>query len=95
LGEIFGYGDTYSLHPLERKQAMPTLSKLFIAHPAAVGESYLKHMKFAFRFSGRLFRAGFAAFAHGFVPAVCETTASQAILSMNDEIRARRRLMTE
>ena len=74
---------------------MPTLSKLFIAHPAAVGESYFEHMRFAFRFSVRLFRAGFAAFAHGFVPAVCETTASEAILAMNEEIRARRKLMAE
>ena len=74
---------------------MSTLSKLFIAHPAAVGESYFEHMRFAFKFSGRLFRAGFAAFAHGFVPAVCETTTSQAILAMNDEIRARRKLMAE
>jgi hypothetical protein len=95
LGEILGSGDTYLPNQLRKKQAMPTLSKLFIAHPAAVGESYFEHMRLAFRFSARLFRAGFAAFAHGFVPAVCETTASEAILSMNDEIRARRRLMTE
>ena len=31
---------------------MSTMSKLFIAHPAAVGESYFEHMKFAFKFSG-------------------------------------------
>jgi hypothetical protein len=74
---------------------MSTLSKLFIAHPTAVGESYFEHMKFALKFSGRLFRAGFAAFAHGCVPAVCETTASEAIFAMNDEIRARRRVMTK
>ena len=74
---------------------MATVSKLFIAHPAAVGESYFEHMKFAFKFSGRLFRAGFAAFAHGFVPAVCETTASEAVFAMTDEIRARRKLMTK
>ena len=74
---------------------MSTVSKLFMAHPAAVGEGYFEHMKFALRFSGKLFRAGLAAFAHGFVPAVCETTASEAILAMNDEIRARRRLMAE
>jgi hypothetical protein len=73
---------------------MSTLSKLFVAHPAAVGESYFEHMKFALKFSNRLFLAGFAAFVHGFVPAVCETTASEAILAMSDEIRARRRLMT-
>ena len=74
---------------------MSSMSKLFIAHPAAVGESYFEHMKFALKFSCRLFRAGLAAFVHGFVPAVCETTASEAILAMNDEIRARSRLMAE
>jgi hypothetical protein len=74
---------------------MSTVSKLFMAHPAAVGESYFEHMKFALKFSGRLFRAGFAAFAHGFVPAVCETTASEAVFAMTDEIRARRKLMAE
>ena len=74
---------------------MPAVSKLFTAHPAAVGESYFEHMKFALKFSGRLFRAAFAAFAHGFVPAVCETTASEAVFAMTDEIRARRRLMAK
>ena len=72
---------------------MSTLSKLFMSHPAAVGESYFGHMAFALKFSARLFRAAFAAFAHGFVPGVCETTASEAVLAMNDEIRARRRLL--
>ena len=72
---------------------MSTVSKLFMAHPAAVGESYFEHMKFALKFSGRLFRAAFSAFAHGFVPAVCETTASEAVFAMTDEIRARRRLV--
>jgi hypothetical protein len=74
---------------------MSTVAKFFMDHPAAVGESYFKHMKFALRFSGRLFRASLAAFAHGFVPGVCETTASEAVFAMNDEIRARRRLMAE
>ena len=69
---------------------MPSMSKLFTAHPQAVGENYFEHMAFALKFSGRLFRAAFAAFAHGFVPGVCETTASSAILEMNDEIRSRR-----
>ena len=72
---------------------MPSMSKLFTAHPEAVNESYFEHMAFALKFSGRLFRAAFAAFAHGFVPGVCETTASSAILAMNDEIRARRAQM--
>lgn len=73
---------------------MKSLSRLFTAHPDAVGESYLEHLAFALKFSARLFRAGLAALAHSLVPCVCETTASQAILDMNDEIRARRALMT-
>ncbi|MBI2719329.1 MAG: hypothetical protein HYX36_11320 [Rhizobiales bacterium] len=72
---------------------MSILTKTFTDHPAAVGESYFEHMAFALRFSARLFRAAFAAAIHGMVPAVCETTASTAILAMNDEIRARRALM--
>ena len=74
---------------------MPSMSKLFTDHPEAVGESYFEHMAFALKFSGRLFRAAFAAFAHGFVPGLCETTASSAILEMNDEIRARRAEMAQ
>ena len=74
---------------------MSSMSKLFTAHPEAVGESYFEHMAFALKFSGRLFRAAFAAFAHGFVPGICETTASSGILAMNDEIRARRAGMAQ
>ena len=69
---------------------MAVLSKLFTAHPQAAGESYLEHMAFALGFSGRLFRAAFAALLHGFVPGLCETTASRTVLCMNDELRDRR-----
>ena len=72
---------------------MSLLGRLFTHHPDAVGESYLEHMAVAFRFGGRLLRASCAAFAHGFVPGVCETTASTTILGMHDEIRARRASM--
>ena len=74
---------------------MSAFSRLFTAHPGAVNEGYFEHMVFALKFSGRLFRAAFAAFAHGFVPGVCETTASSAIFAMNDEIRARRLQMAQ
>jgi hypothetical protein len=69
---------------------MAVLSKLFTTHPAAAGESYLEHMAFALGFSRRLFGAAFAALIHGFVPGLCETTASRTVLSMNDELRDRR-----
>lgn len=67
--------------------------RIFQAHPAAVGESYLGHMGVAFRIAGRLFRAAAAALLHGIVPALCETTASTAVLGMADEMRQRRAMM--
>jgi len=69
---------------------MTSLVRLFTAHPKAAGETYFQHMIFALTFSVRLFGAAFAALLHGFVPALCETTASQTVLAMNDELRARR-----
>jgi hypothetical protein len=75
------------------ERAMQAMRRIFSDHPAAVGESYLEHMAFAFGFSARLFRAAVAAFIHGVVPCLHETTASTAVLDMTDEIRARRAAM--
>ena len=72
---------------------MSALKNMFHDHPAKVGESYFEHMAFAFGFSARLFRAAAAAFLHGVVPCLHETTASAEVLAMTDEIRARRSLM--
>jgi hypothetical protein len=71
------------------------MQRLFLAHPEKVGESYFEHMLFALTFSGRLFKAAGAALLHAFVPALCETTASQAIMDMHAEIAARRRAMAQ
>ena len=61
----------------------------FTAHPASVDETYLEHMGFALRFSGRLAGAACAALVHAVVPAWCETTASRIIRQMNDEMESR------
>jgi hypothetical protein len=66
------------------------VQRIFLAHPDKVGESYFEHMLFALKFSGRLFKASAAALLHAFVPSLCETTASQAIMDMHSEIAARR-----
>lgn len=74
---------------------MKMLDDLFLAHPRAAGESYFEHMAFAFRFSFRLFRAAGAAFIHGIVPEAFETTSSTTILTMGDELRARRAALAQ
>ncbi|MBM3521091.1 MAG: hypothetical protein FJX63_10080 [Alphaproteobacteria bacterium] len=74
---------------------MNIVDRLFREHPAKVGENYFEHMGFAWTFAARLFAAAFAALLHGIVPALCETTASSAVIAMNDEIRARRAQMAK
>ncbi|MCY4334980.1 MAG: DUF6356 family protein [Litoreibacter sp.] len=53
--------------------------RAFHDHPASVGETYFGHMRFALRFSGKLFVAACAALVHAIIPPLCETTASRAV----------------
>ena len=50
---------------------------------------------FVMRAGGLDFRAACAAFVHGLVPAIHETTASSAVLAMTDEISNRRAMMAK
>lgn len=65
------------------------LARTFLDHPASVGESYFGHLRFALRFSSRLFMAGVAALIHAFIPSLCKTTASRAIRTMHSSIHTR------
>lgn len=71
------------------------IQRIFLNHPEKVGEGFFEHMLFALTFSGRLFKASAAAFLHAFVPSLCETTASKAIMDMHAEIAARRAVMAK
>ncbi len=63
----------------EQSNAKSNFFASFCDHPASVGETYFGHMRFAFRFSGKLFAAGGAALVHAFIPPLCETTASRKV----------------
>lgn len=65
------------------------VSKLFLAHPEALDETYGQHMGHAMSYSGRLFKAAFCAFIHGIFPFLFEKTASNAIKAMHAEMMAR------
>ncbi len=65
------------------------VTKLFLAHPEALNESYVQHLRHAMSYSGRLFAASFCAFAHGLLPFLFEKTASTAIRTMYGEMAAR------
>jgi Family of unknown function (DUF6356) len=65
------------------------LKQLFVAHPDALGESYLQHMGHAMSYAGRLFGAAFCAFAHGLFPFLFEKNASNAVKAMYGEMTSR------
>ena len=65
-------------------------ARLFVTHPRAVGESYLEHMAASFGVARRLLVAGSKCVVHGFVPGLCTTAGSDAILTLHREIAPRR-----
>jgi hypothetical protein len=67
-----------------------TLRRLFTAHPDALGESYVEHMRVALSFAAPLAVAAGAALVHAFLPFLCETTASRTVKALYARITARR-----
>lgn len=64
--------------------------RIFLAHPRAVGETYLEHQGVAFSVAGELLIAGLAAAVHGLVPALFERTGSEAIKRLHDRVILKR-----
>ncbi|AEI93835.1 MULTISPECIES: DUF6356 family protein [Roseobacter] len=63
--------------------------RIFLAHPAAVDETFLQHMAFALRFAGLLLAAGGAALVHAFIPCLFEKTASTIIRNLYERTHNR------
>ena len=63
--------------------------RLFLSHPASVGESYFQHQRVALSFAVPLLGAGIAAIAHALVPALCERTASDIIRKLHNRLGVR------
>lgn len=58
------------------------ISRIFLAHPAKVDETFLEHMAFASKFAAKLFMAGGAALVHAVIPCLFEKTASTIIADL-------------
>ncbi len=65
-------------------------SRLFIDHPKTVGESYFEHMAASMTVAGRLALASSKCVVHAFVPGLCKTAGSDAILKLHSEVLPRR-----
>ena len=64
--------------------------RLFLDHPATVGESYFEHFGVAARTGMTLVGAGAAALVHAVLPCVFKTTGSRTIIRLHREIAEKR-----
>ncbi len=53
--------------------------RLLTEHPAAMGETYPQHLRFAFRFGGSMVIGGLACMLHGLLPFCCTTSGSRRV----------------
>ena len=62
----------------------------FTAHPNDVGEGYLEHGLFACRYGAKMTLGGVAAFIHGLMPFLFQTTGSRITRELNATLEASR-----
>ena len=55
------------------------LRKLFVEHPADLGETYFEHLRHAAGFSATMFVGSLACLVHAIIPGLCVQTGSNAI----------------
>ena len=65
--------------------------KLFLDHPASVGETYGEHAVFAASVGWTMFLGSIACFVHALVPALFPTTGSSAIIELHERVMSARR----
>jgi hypothetical protein len=62
------------------------LGKLFLDHPADVGENYGEHMRHASGYGFAMIGGGIACLVHALVPALFKTRGSETIARLNQKL---------
>ncbi|HWI85094.1 MAG TPA: DUF6356 family protein [Sphingomonas sp.] len=57
--------------------------RLFLDHPASVGESYAEHMRVAGSFGFAMLLGALGCFVHALVPALCKRTGSTTVKALH------------
>lgn len=71
---------------------MPSwIDRLFVEHPADVGETYGEHFMMAGGFGLRMIGGGLACLVHALVPALFVKTASLVVKGLHDQLVVNRR----
>ncbi|EWY41662.1 type 1 capsular polysaccharide biosynthesis protein J [Skermanella stibiiresistens SB22] len=63
---------------------------MFGGHPASVGETYPRHLEFAFKFGVRMIVGGLACCVHGLFPFLFVTTGGRTVRELHAAILAKR-----
>ena len=66
------------------------LARIFTAHPATVGETYVQHMAHAATFGARMFLAGLACLVHAVLPFFFINTGSGTVRQLHHALSTRR-----
>ena len=66
------------------------IRRLFLDHPASVGETYPEHFGVAARFGARMLLGGAGALVHAVLPFACVRTGSQTVAALHRELVAKR-----
>lgn len=66
------------------------IRRLFLDHPASVGESYVEHFRVAAGFGMAMIIGGVGALLHAFLPFVCKTRGSDTINALHARLVAKR-----
>ena len=66
------------------------IRRLFLDHPASVGENYLEHAGVASGFGLRMIAGGLGALVHAVFPALCQTTGSSTVAALHARMVAKR-----
>lgn len=64
--------------------------RLFLDHPATVGESYTEHFGVASRFGMTMIVGGVGALVHAFVPVLCKTSGSTTVAKLHRQMVIKR-----
>lgn len=66
------------------------IRRLFLDHPASVGENYAEHARVAVGFGFTLIGGGLAALVHAIVPGWFQTTGSRTVIALHHRLVAKR-----
>ena len=74
----------------QKKNGLHALLELFTEHPRSVGESYGEHLFFTIKIAFYLILTAICAVLHGLFPKILQTTTSDRIIALADDIQRRR-----